>query len=712
MKATYYVTYYKNGERRFRQLPEDTIPQCTPPENDVVTKLEADIYADSDSDSGEGLQEQVDDGLESAALFKCGRMLSSLRKASIYGYTQGSDMTTGPSVPPQETPQMHTMGYDIETESMMDLKSLTMPHDRITCASIWCTCGYSVSYNSMDKSIIESEYFTTSAAICDQMHKDIMEHSPDWLVGYNSFRFDNLCMAYHSKLARYEKVAVKSTGKASPALMMYQRGINNIDAYVYMDVVYRSKFASLSLGAVAKDLGLDGKGSMPTKSELSTKEGRMAHVRYNLKDSQLTAQVFEKLDIARQLIALCSVMKSAMVDVCRYTTGTMMACMISSYALSEGQTMSWSRCSHIMDRFEGGLVLDPVLGHWKNVVIVDFSSMYPTIMLSCHISHDNIEYEDVESPQSDVEWDDSGSVKVTTKFFKATFANNDRCISTRVIKTMMEFRKIHGASSDIYSTAIKCANNSLFGALGYSDSPLYSPRASASVSATGRWCLRHARNVLSSCGLQVLYGDTDSCMVTKSNTDGDAVVALVKRSLEVFQKSLEATPLAAMKLAVEIPKGSLHLYYKDMILLNKKSYIMISEEDTMKSRGVCIVRKDRPPVICDTFSKCIHVICANVDIRHKRRAIFIIVHKAIKRLKSNYCTISEVSCRKRKFGNMSYCYKDIDGNEAIVREDKTSHDSIVEYSAAYLINMIHRTIDPLTTKTGMGCLRILMENRQ
>lgn len=158
------------------------------------------------------------------------------------------------------------------------------------------------------------------------------------------------------------KITVKTTGKTNTACMLYEVGINNFDMYVYLDQVYRSEFKSFGLSSVAETLGLGEKLHMPSESE--TKD-MSSMIEYNLHDSRLTRKVFEKLDIASHVGVMCSVMKTIMVDVCRNTTGAMCACMLSSYALSMGKVLDWSKCS-IIDNFEGGLVLDPLKGLHNN----------------------------------------------------------------------------------------------------------------------------------------------------------------------------------------------------------------------------------------------------------------------------------------------------------------------------------------------------------
>ena len=54
-------------------------------------------------------------------------------------------------------------------------------------------------------------------------------------------------------------------------MVLYEEGINNVDVFPIVDLSYRTKFSSLRLGTVAKELGLGEKLHMPQKLEARQK---------------------------------------------------------------------------------------------------------------------------------------------------------------------------------------------------------------------------------------------------------------------------------------------------------------------------------------------------------------------------------------------------------------------------------------------------------
>ncbi|KXL50343.1 MAG: hypothetical protein FE78DRAFT_138088, partial [Acidomyces sp. 'richmondensis'] len=83
---------------------------------------------------------------------------------------------------------------------------------------------------------------------------------------------------------------------------------------------------------------------------------------------------------------------------------------------------------------------------------------------------------------------------------------------------MVKARSEHKKTAQAYATALKVTANSGYGAMGYPNSPMYAPTCAASVTAVGRHFLSLACEVFKSQGLLVLYGDTDSCMLSASET--------------------------------------------------------------------------------------------------------------------------------------------------------------------------------------------------
>lgn len=111
---------------------------------------------------------------------------------------------------------------------------------------------------------------------------------------------------------------------------------------------------------------------------------------YNLRDSELHIKVAESSGGLSEITTLTSVFKTSIQDVCRYITGTMIANMISSYALERNMVIDWSSEDDTTKRYEGALVVKPDRGLHSEVYILDIAAMYPSIMIGCNLSAETV----------------------------------------------------------------------------------------------------------------------------------------------------------------------------------------------------------------------------------------------------------------------------------------------------------------------------------
>jgi DNA polymerase elongation subunit (family B) len=118
--------------------------------------------------------------------------------------------------------------------------------------------------------------------------------------------------------------------------------------------------------------------------------------KYNMQDCEVTLNLCFKLDLINQMIAICNITRSYIVDVMVSSTGAIAASALCNYALNEGREYIWTRCDYHPVEFLGGYVQfkRPIVCRYP--MIVDFVSMYPSIMSYCKISPETIDYVDRE----------------------------------------------------------------------------------------------------------------------------------------------------------------------------------------------------------------------------------------------------------------------------------------------------------------------------
>lgn len=164
-------------------------------------------------------------------------------------------------------------------------------------------------------------------------------------------------------------------------------------------------------------------------------------------------------------------------------------------------------------KYQGGKVLDPIQGLYRTIVLVlDFNSLYPSIIREfniCFTTIDYSKYADGEGTEN-MELPDS-SVK--------------QGIFPRLIETLVETRKYVKAEMkkavdprqkkrfDIKQQALKLTANSMYGCLGFEYSRFYALPLAMTITQKGRDILTSTCELAENNSLQVVYGDTDSVMI-------------------------------------------------------------------------------------------------------------------------------------------------------------------------------------------------------
>ena len=146
----------------------------------------------------------------------------------------------------------------------------------------------------------------------------------------------------------------------------------------------------------------------------------------------------------------------------------------------------------------GGYVLDSVPGLYENVLVLDFKSLYPSIIRTFFID-----------PLSLAE---PGNNPVPG-FLDAAFSR-DSHILPGLIEELWQARDAAKRDKNMpLSQAIKIIMNSFYGVLGSSGCRFHSQQLASSITRRGHEIITRSRDWIEACGYRVIYGDTDSLFV-------------------------------------------------------------------------------------------------------------------------------------------------------------------------------------------------------
>lgn len=146
----------------------------------------------------------------------------------------------------------------------------------------------------------------------------------------------------------------------------------------------------------------------------------------------------------------------------------------------------------------GGYVFDSLPGLYENVLVLDFKSLYPSIIRTFFID-----------PMGLAQPGDNP----VPGFFDAQFSRSDHILPGLITELWQARDKAKSESNAALSQAIKIIMNSFYGVLGSSGCRFHSQQLASSITRRGHEIITLSRDKIEEHGLQVIYGDTDSLFV-------------------------------------------------------------------------------------------------------------------------------------------------------------------------------------------------------
>jgi DNA polymerase elongation subunit (family B) len=516
---------------------------------------------------------------------------SFLRICAICGYGPFCSPGFGPGHETTSDVQVRAVGLDLEQTTYYRQGSFPLPGDPLLSAAIvtWDgrrICRYTtgtVRTEAFPRSQgYDVEKVSNSAALVEWIFNWINFNSPDLIFIHFGYKFDVVRICAHASPMRSNCFTVRNLGKLGKGMDLVLPETVVVDTHWFLDKVHRSEYESLSLDSIAIELGLEGKSEQPSLAiPMDSNQDVTKLVYYNIHDSFLHLAVGVKSGCADEVLTLSKYFKCPLTDSTRYITGTMVSTMISSYALSQGKVLDWSEDAFTDMKVEGALVLRPRVGYSSNVTLMDFASMYPSIMLSLNISPETVHLhrkgnrkvkkkdqskDTVPSMRAGAIWWDENNCYTSVQGLVSRIDTTSPSVSHSVLRYLIARRKEVGSKTRA-GWALKVGANSIYGCFASNMSGLFNYLAGSSVTLAGRWMLTVVQVICYFLGYSVIYGDTDSVFIsprTEGYVHERVVVQIVKR---VFS----FTPLTTVSLEFE-------KHIRHMILLDKKMYFGFSSD--------------------------------------------------------------------------------------------------------------------------------------
>ena len=341
-------------------------------------------------------------------------------------------------------------------------------------------------------------------------------HDIDIIIGWNVINFD---MALLQK--RFDKYGLKfSIGRDGSA--PYWRKNKNTEQH-YLEIAGRVvldgidllktatyNFASFSLDHVASTLLGIGKKVEDVDNRLQEITDNFYHNKpalaaYNLEDCRLVWLIFEKTQLL-EFAMLRAQLTGLAIDriggsVAAFTNLYLPKLHRSGYVapnMGDGESDLIS---------PGGYVMDSIPGLYKNVLVLDFKSLYPSIIRTFKID-----------PMGLIEGLLCEDLSEKIKGFDGAYFSREKHFLPDIIQSLwLERDKAKQEKNAALSQAIKIIMNSFYGVLGSTGCRFFDPRLSGSITKRSHELIKTTKRWIEDLGYQVIYGDTDSIFIHVGN---------------------------------------------------------------------------------------------------------------------------------------------------------------------------------------------------
>ncbi len=243
-------------------------------------------------------------------------------------------------------------------------------------------------------------------------------------------------------------------------------------------------------------------------------------------------------------------------------------------------------------KYKGGIVVDPVPGVHFNVAVLDFASLYPSIMKAWNLGYETIQCDHAECKTNRVP-DTDHWVCRRKKAMESQLIGSLRDIRIRWYKPRSKDRSLE---SDILSwyqvvqNALKVVLNASYGVFGADRFSLYCPPLAESIAAIGRYDITSTIEEAKRLGIEVFYGDTDSLFLgTPSRDKLEELIAWSKKELGM---------------ELEVDKN-----YRYVALSNrKKNYLGVHEDSRVDIKGLTGKKRHIPEFLKAVFVQLVEIL--------------------------------------------------------------------------------------------------------
>jgi DNA polymerase-2 len=421
-------------------------------------------------------------------------------------------------------PRIRTVSLDIETTMQGELRSIAL--EGFGERQVYMLGPPNGDASGVDFAL---EYCATRLAILVKLEEWIARHDPDAIIGWNVIDFDLRVLQRHAEQFNHP---LRLGRDGSP---MEWRQRSGQDEHYFAGIAGRLvidgidalrsatwSFPSFSLESVSQALlgeGKDIRNPYDRMAEIDRMfaEDKPALARYNLKDCELVTRIFEKTSLMAFLLERASVTGLA----ADRSGGSVAAFEHLYMPLMHRQGLVAPNIGDVPGADSpGGFVMDSRSGLYDSVLVLDYKSLYPSIIRTFLIDPVGL-VEGLAEPEEDT----------VPGFRGGRFSRTRHCLPGIVTRVWAGRETAKRERNAPLSQALKIIMNAFYGVLGTTGCRFFDPRLASSITMRGHDIMHRTRELIEEQGYQVIYGDTDSTFVWLGSAHTDADAERIGRAL-------------------------------------------------------------------------------------------------------------------------------------------------------------------------------------
>ena len=281
-------------------------------------------------------------------------------------------------------------------------------------------------------------------------------------------------------------------------------------------------------------------------------------------------------------------------------------------------------------KYKGGMVVDPVPGVHFNVAVMDFASLYPSIMKYWNLGYETIRCKHTEDKTNRVPDTDHWVCK-QRHAMESLLVGSLRDIRVKWYKPKSKDTNLAPASRawyNIVQNALKVVLNASYGVFGAERFALYCPPVAESTAAIGRYDVTRTIEEAKRLEIEVVYGDTDSIFLKTPNKE----------------KIGELIQWSRKELGMELESDKVYRFVA--LSQRKKNYLGVQPDGRVDIKGLTGKKRHIPRFLHTAFTQLVEIlgqVQSPEDFEEARKKIRTLVMNLYSKLQNHEYSLEELA---------------------------------------------------------------------